>query len=314
VDTTTIDSGPDIKFGPRRLAHGTFFVSDLQASTQFYTEICGLNLVFEEPGISAVFLSNGNTHHDIALVETSPAERLGKDGQVQVPRGRGGTPGLNHLGFEMETEQELVCAYRRAVDARLPIHRTADHQVAHSVYLFDSDGNYLEFYADATRDWRGVFERAGNAPITGVWNPGSEPATTDVRYDPAPNLTARQGSILSPRRSARATLNVRDLAEAIAFYQRVAGMTVLRSDDTSADFAGTAGNACLRLREVAAGSQPGLDSFGFEVSGDQEFEEASRRLDHAGIPRVQDTSHAESTLVVRDPDGLKLEFFIRAQN
>ena len=93
-----------IKFGPRRLAHGNFFVRDVEASLDFYQRVCGLTLVFREPGIQAVFLSNGNSHHDVALMGVSAEARVGRDGQVQVPRGRGTLPGLNHLGFEMATE------------------------------------------------------------------------------------------------------------------------------------------------------------------------------------------------------------------
>lgn len=313
MDNTLTDLVPDVRFGPRRLTHGTFFVSDLAASTQFYTAVCGLTLVFEEPGLSAVFLSNGNTHHDIALVETSPEERVGKDGQVQVSRGRGARPGLNHLGFEMETEHLLVSAYRRAVDARLPIHRTADHQVSHSVYLFDLDGNYLEIYADVAPDWRGVFERADKGLITGVWTPDADTATTDVRYDPHPELSAPDGSILAPRRSARATLTVRDLGAAIAFYERVLGMTLARIDGASAALAGTVGDPCLHLRQAAAGSRPGFDCFGFETGSAAELDRAAQRLTDAGTQFTRSTSAEEATLVLHDPDGLALEFFVRPE-
>ncbi len=90
------------------------FVSDLERSGRFYTNVCGFEEVFREPGISMIFLSNGNSHHDIGLMEVTTGARIGKDGHVQVQPGQGKTPGLNHLGFEMRTEAEMVDAWRRA--------------------------------------------------------------------------------------------------------------------------------------------------------------------------------------------------------
>ena len=69
---------PKADFKPRRLGHVNLFVGDLEESTLFYTEIAGIELVRREPGIDAVFVSNGNTHHDIALMQCKGgAERRG---------------------------------------------------------------------------------------------------------------------------------------------------------------------------------------------------------------------------------------------
>ena len=70
-----------VRFGPRRLAHGNFFVRDVETSLDFYQRVCGLTLVFREPGIQAIFLSNGNSHHDVALMGISTEARIGRDGQ-----------------------------------------------------------------------------------------------------------------------------------------------------------------------------------------------------------------------------------------
>jgi len=104
----------DVRFSPRRLGHLNLFVRDVEKSAAFYRDVCGFQEVFREEGISMVFMSNGNTHHDLGLMEITDATRIGRDGHVQVKPGTGKTPGLNHLGFEMETELGLVEAYRRA--------------------------------------------------------------------------------------------------------------------------------------------------------------------------------------------------------
>src|SRR5688572_20971671 len=96
-----------VNFSPRRLAHANLYVRDLEESERFYVDVCGLNVVFREPAIHAIFLSNGSSHHDVAIMEVS---RDAKPGDGERRRAK---PGLNHLGFEMENEKALVDAYRR---------------------------------------------------------------------------------------------------------------------------------------------------------------------------------------------------------
>src|SRR5712691_363560 len=123
------ESGQQVMFRPRRLGHANLFIGDLERSMQFYNQVCGLEEVFREPAINAGFLSNGNTHHDVAVVQVSETSLLGRDSQVLVPEGWGKRAGLFHLGFEMENEAELVAAYRRAQQSGVKILMTVDHQL-----------------------------------------------------------------------------------------------------------------------------------------------------------------------------------------
>ena len=301
-----------IKFGPRRLAHGNFFVRDVEASLDFYQRVCGLTLVFREPGIQTVFLSNGNSHHDVALMGVSAEARVGRDGQVQVPRGRGTLPGLNHLGFEMATEAQLVAAYRRAVTAGLPLHRTADHQIAHSVYLFDPEGNYLEMYADATRDWRGIYRAVGDELLTGVWDPDAAPPTEEPLYDPDPDYVRVEEAVLHPIRTSRATFAVRDLPQAVRFYTGVVGLRV-RSGGAESGYAvlgGELGGPDIGLIAAAGDITPGLHHFGLQL-GEDELAAARERLAAQGVrPELEIDSPAKKSIVLTDPDGTRLEFFV----
>jgi catechol 2,3-dioxygenase len=301
-----------IRFAPRRLAHGNFFVRDVEASLEFYQRVCGLTLVFREPGIQAVFLSNGNSHHDVALMGISNEARIGRDGQVQVPRGRGMTPGLNHLGFEMATEADLVAAYRRAVAAGLPLHRTADHQIAHSVYLFDPEGNYLEMYADASRDWRGIYRAAGDQLLTGVWDPESAPPNEEPLFDPDPAYARVETAMLHPVRTSRATFAVRDLPRAVAFYTEVVGMQLRAGgpDGGHAVLGGELGGPDIGLVPAGDSISPGLHHFGLQLAGD-ELAEARDRLAAHGVPvLLQIDTPAKRSIVITDPDGMRLEFFV----
>jgi catechol 2,3-dioxygenase len=301
-----------IRFGPRRLAHGKFFVRDVETSLDFYQRVCGLTLVFREPGIQAVFLSNGNSHHDVALMGISTEARIGRDGQVQVPRGRGTAPGLNHLGFEMATEAQLVAAYHRAVAAGLPLHRTADHQIAHSVYLFDPEGNYLELYADATDDWRGIYRAVGDQLLTGVWDPDAAPPNPEPLFDPDPSYARVEEAVLHPIRTSRATFAARDLPRAISFYTEVVGLLLRRgaAEQGYAVLGGELGGPDIGLIAAGGDIAPGLHHFGLQL-GEDELAAARERLAAHGVtPVLEIDSAAKRSIVLTDPDGIRLEFFV----
>src|SRR5262249_38046780 len=158
------------------------FISNVDRSVAFYNNICGLEKVRLEPGIRAGFLSNGNTHHDIGLVEVSTEPTIGRDGHVQPSSGRGKQPGINHFGFEMENEADLVRSYERARKAGIKIHATTDHLISRSVYIFDPDGILLEFYADSVEDWRTIFNLEREDLVSGPWTPGEQPPIEKSLY------------------------------------------------------------------------------------------------------------------------------------
>ncbi|RYD62986.1 MAG: VOC family protein, partial [Verrucomicrobiaceae bacterium] len=113
---------------PRRLGHVNLFVSDLERSMAFYENVAGFHEIFREPDIQAGFLSNGNTHHDFGLIQTSAVDRVDKTGKVLIAASqRGREPGLNHLGFEMSNQRELVLAYQKLKQAGANVGRTVDH-------------------------------------------------------------------------------------------------------------------------------------------------------------------------------------------
>ena len=114
-----------VAFKPRRLGHVNLTVSDLQRSMEFYNQVLGIEQVRWEPDINAGFLSNGNTHHDVALIEAGVLEK---------------EPVLNHLGWELENQVEQVGAYERALQAGIKIDFKAYHQISYGIYLSDPRG------------------------------------------------------------------------------------------------------------------------------------------------------------------------------
>jgi catechol 2,3-dioxygenase len=301
-----------VRFAPRRVGHGNFFVSDLERSMTYYEQVLGLQVVFREPGIRAGFLSNGNSHHDVGLIEIPTETLVGRDGNVQVTADPKRRPGLNHIGWEMETEAQLVEAFKRAVDAGVEVHRTVDHQISHSVYLWDPEGNYHEFYADAEHDWQAVYERNENALITGNWDPTAVDPSPEPKYNPDPTYKNVPGAPLRPIRAARVSVLVDDLEAMTAFYTGVVGLDVV-ADHTEQGYVVLAG--ALGYWDVglftAAGARHGMHHFGFQLADDEELETASERLQSAGADVQGAFRHpTKRSVAVRDPDGILLEFYV----
>ena len=91
------------------------FINDLDRSVEFYTKICGFEITALETKIGAGFFSNGNTHHDIGVVEVKNYEELAKTRHGETSA-RGYVAGLNHFGWEMANQKELVDAHFRAIE------------------------------------------------------------------------------------------------------------------------------------------------------------------------------------------------------
>jgi len=302
-----------VDFRPRRLGHVNLYVSDLERSILFYEKICGIELVRREPEIRGGFHSNGNTHHDIGMIELSRGvDRRGRDGKVQIAASRGTEVGLNHLGWEMETEVELVAAYDRLKAAGIRPYRLSDHQISHSVYIADPDENVHEFYADAIPDWRRIFNLEHEDLVTREWDPHGEPPRSDRNYPVTPAIRSVAGAPLSPVRITGATIATRNFDRMKDFFTAVAGLTPESRDfrgKRAVVFSGSRRHPDLTL--VEAGDGPiGLRLFAFSLAENVDLEAAAARL--TGVlpekPRLVQADDRRS-LVLRDPDGFQVEFY-----
>ena len=122
-----------------RIGHVVIKVRNLERSRAFYTEVLGMDVMMEVPGIRAVFLANNRRdHHEIALFEVG-AEADGL---------RGKQIGLAHIAFRLRNEEDLRAAYKEFKEKDVPISFTVDHGVTKSVYFRDPDGHELEVYCD----------------------------------------------------------------------------------------------------------------------------------------------------------------------
>ncbi|MGE4337703.1 MAG: VOC family protein [Pigmentiphaga sp.] len=204
-------------FQPRRLGHVNLWVEDLERSESFYSASCGLVVEFTEPDLIATFLGTGATPHDLGMIQmTGGVDRYGRDGLLQLPGTIGREVGLNHLAWELENEAVLVEAYRHLKQQGIDTDITVDHQVAHSVYMFDPDGNYNEFYCDTVKDWKYVL----NGPmelLTSHWDPLEDPPFHEGRYEENPELHTVPEAPVQPHRVTPAVLQPANLDALVDF-------------------------------------------------------------------------------------------------
>lgn len=286
-------------FRPRRLGHVNIYVSDLDRSMDYFNAVVGLEEVYRRPPIKGGFLSNGNTHHDIGMVETSS------------PLCRTGRAGLNHLAFEMENEAALVAGYKRLADPARAFPRTIDHDITRSIYGQDPDGNAVEIYADMHKDWRS--RRTGDVTKeTPKWVPGDGTPAAEKNYHPAPEIRRVTNAAFHPERITHAAVVAADYEAEFDYYTGTLGLTPRIGGRESGFCAlgGTMGSIDLALfRATECGAEPGLHHIGFLLADEDDFEAslATYRNRH-GEPDAVVESGFRRSVFLRDPDGIRLQF------
>ncbi len=120
----------------RKLGHIVLNVSDLDASKEFYAKVIGLQVVNESKEGKIAFLSLGEQHHDLALVQRATGER---------PEAT--QPGLVHFAWQVADFPELQAAYRELSEAGVPI-EPIQHNITNSLYMHDPDGHTVELFCD----------------------------------------------------------------------------------------------------------------------------------------------------------------------
>lgn len=287
-------------FAPRRLGHANVFVSDYERAFDFYHDVVGFEEVYRQPDNRASFISNGNTYHDMALTDVR---------SKYAPAGQ--APGLFHIAFEVANEAELVESYRRAVSGSVRFDMTQDHDVAHSLYLTDPDGNGVELYADVVEDWRS----ARNGIIVKKkpeWIPGVTTVPVAASLHPKdPEIRVVSGSVFRARRVTHVGFVTGDHAAQLDYYTRVVGLRPFAggADDAFVVLRGAASTGDVTLYRREAGDAVGLHHIGIEVT-EADLDRARAELPAAGLAVAAELDHpARRVLCVRDPDGLLLQFY-----
>lgn len=121
--------------GIRRLNHAVLFVTDIERSVDFYTEVLGFEIVVREPRANAAFLKadDSGNHHDLGLFG------LGSS----APRPQRGMTGLYHLAWQVDTVDQLIDARSRLLEVGA-LTGESSHGATKSLYAADPDGNEFE--------------------------------------------------------------------------------------------------------------------------------------------------------------------------
>ncbi len=126
---------------PKRVHHLGVFVSNLEGSVKFYTEIVGLK-VRETTDTGFAFLCADTYHHCLGLIERP-------EDMTPAPRG---SSCLHHLAIELENQEELLRAVEFLKSKGVEIvHGPGQWAAAGShkdVYFLDPDGNWVELFCD----------------------------------------------------------------------------------------------------------------------------------------------------------------------
>lgn len=302
-------------FSPRRIGHVNLWVEDINVSEKFYNEYCGLNVEFTEPDLVATFLGTGHTPHDLGMMQTTKGvDRYGRNGLLQLPGTIGLKPGLNHLAWELKNEKELVEAFKRLKADGIETDITVDHQVAHSVYMFDPDGNYNEFYCDTIKDWRSVL----NGPmelLTSAWDPLTAEGFMDSRFEENPVLRYVETAFVHPQRLTHAVLHTNQLGKLVEFYTRIGGLRVVswqKAGAREAVYLNTNLPNYLYTLVLVGGDEARFGNAAFELKSEQSLQLALEKLRTHDVAVVRETDLPwKRSFFLRDPDGLLSEYYVR---
>jgi catechol-2,3-dioxygenase len=127
--------------GIRRLNHAVLYVSDVDRSVEFYTEVLGFRVIHRAPVMAFLRAAESNNDHDLGLFQAqAPAERTA-----------GPSVGLYHLAWSVNTLAELA-EFERQLRAAGALVGASDHVVSKSLYGKDPDGIEFEVSWFVPRD------------------------------------------------------------------------------------------------------------------------------------------------------------------
>jgi catechol 2,3-dioxygenase len=272
-------------------------VRDVSASLAFYRDVVGLEATEGDPESATLAAPGGPAF--LTLVSsgvTEPADSR--------------ATGLFHLAIRFPTRASLGDVLARLVSAEVPV-GAGDHAVSEALYVDDPDGNGVELYWDRP-------EEQWPEPSTGAIVP-----MVTLPVDLRGLLAEGRGNGAVGERAPASTdmghvhLQVADVERTVAFYAGDVGLDLTARMGADAAFLSSNGyhhhlgaNAWRsRGGEPAPRSRAGLDRVVLAVGGAEDLERLRLRLTEHGRTVTGDENRS---LVVRDPDGIELEFAVAA--
>jgi catechol 2,3-dioxygenase len=138
----------------KRIAHIALFVTDPEASAKWYSSALGMMVsarAGEGPYGGGIFMSFGESDHDIGLFQKAPDASQGKE--------------FEHIGLELDCNGDLdglKTFYSHLLKHNVKIHEILDHGVSKGIYFFDPDGHMLEVFCQQITGKDAIDELASN--------------------------------------------------------------------------------------------------------------------------------------------------------
>jgi catechol 2,3-dioxygenase len=256
-------------------------VTDAGRALRFYRDYVGLTQL-ESDGPE---LRMGAHGRELVVIHPGAAQPV-------VPH----TSGLYHLAIVVPDRRELARVIGRLARLRWQQYPT-DHVMTKANYLWDPDGNGIEIYTETPED--GTFGFGGGTFVAydrdGKSRSGRDPIDLDelfshLRDDDALELPLPEGT-----RMGHVHLHVADVQDALRFYHDLVGFDVM-GHVPGVGFVSAGGyHHHLGLNEWAGhGASPapstaaGLRRFTVELPTRRDLEDVVARLEHGGVPVVED--------------------------
>jgi catechol 2,3-dioxygenase len=118
------------------LGHIVLNVSDIDASLEFYSKVCGLEVVTRNEERKIAFMSLGEQHHDLALIQRGGSDKADPS-----------QPGLVHFAWRVADFPALQAAHAELTEAGIKL-EPIQHNITNSLYIPDPDGHLVELFCD----------------------------------------------------------------------------------------------------------------------------------------------------------------------
>jgi catechol 2,3-dioxygenase len=298
---------PFVMDGGMKLGAPTLRVRRLRPMLDFYVGHLGLTpkAVQEgESGLKTVDLGFSSAPQDALLT-------LREDPQArQAPSD---FAGLYHYAVLVPDRRSLASTFLAIGGSGVAYEGFADHQVSESLYLHDVERNGMEIYADRPRsawsDWRKISERIAATGDMSLMAPMSQPLDVEslvgeLRED---GSRGKPAAFPTGAKIGHMHLRVTDLRRSVKFYHETLGLEIMMHvPQMGAAFLSAGGyhhHLGLNTWHSLGGTphtdgDAGLDELKVVVPEGAALEQVARR--------VPDSSREDGSLVVRDPDGIRI--------
>jgi catechol 2,3-dioxygenase len=146
------------------------------------------------------------------------------------------------------------------------------------------------------------------------WVPGVTAAPqAEKNYPKNPDLVVVERALFHPKKITHVALVAEDFEGMFDYYVDIVGLEPLSGhrSGASAVLRGTASAGDVTLYRKSAELHPGLHHVGFEVWDEADLQRSIAALPGSGVAVEREVDHpARHSVVIRDPDGLRLQFFV----